>query len=224
MSPRSVAWGLAPVVMTSLVVIASAIPASAQDIPGYPSNFDAYDPREMAMLPPFCMYTMLIRDKVPGGTDSAKTESWKNALGPAFINLHHYCWGLIKTNRGVLLARKAEARASYLNYANIEFDYVIERSPADFVLLPEILTKRAENLIRLNKGALALADLERAIELKPDYWPPYAHMSDFYKSVGDRTNARSALERGLSASPDTPALTRRLAELDSGKPSAKATP
>src|SRR6476646_10723464 len=82
MSPRSVARGIAPVIMTALAGIASAIPASAQDIPGYPSNFDAYDPREMAMLPPFCTYTMLIRDKVPGGSDSAKVEAWKNLLGP----------------------------------------------------------------------------------------------------------------------------------------------
>jgi tetratricopeptide (TPR) repeat protein len=199
-----------------------ATPAKAQDIPGYPPNVDAYDPREMAMLPGFCKYTLLIRDKVPGGLDDVKTDAWKATLGPTFLHLHHYCWGLMKTNRGVLLAKSAQARAAYLTYANQEFDYVIERSPPNFVLLPEILTKRGENFIRLQKGPLALPDLQRAVELKPDYWPAYAQMSDYYKSVGDLTNARQSLKEGLESAPDTPALQRRLAALSTDKAAPKA--
>jgi tetratricopeptide (TPR) repeat protein len=221
MSVRSASGTLMPAVVAWVVGLASTLQAGAQDIPGYPPNFDAYDSREMAMLPPFCMYTMLIRDKVPGGTDNAKTAAWQATLGPTFIHLHHYCWGLMKTNRGVLLARTPTARVSYLNYANTEFNYVIERSPPDFILLPEILTKRGENLVRLNKAALALLDFERATELKPDYWPPYAYASDFYKSIGDIKAAREWLERGLSSSPEAPALKRRLAELGQGKDNAK---
>jgi tetratricopeptide (TPR) repeat protein len=91
---------------------------------------------------------------------------------------------------------------------------VIQRVPPDFKLLPEILTKKGENLIRLDRSAQGIIELERAIALKADYWPSYAAISDYYKSAGEPAKARKWLEDGLSASPDTRALTRRLAELD----------
>ena len=61
---------------------------------------------------------------------------------------------------------------------------------------------------------MGIQELERAIELNPDYWPPYAHMSDYYKSKGEIKTAREWLEKGLVTSPDARGLTRRLAELD----------
>lgn len=204
------------------VLLTFCMTAPAQDIPGYPPNFDAYDPREMALLPPYCKYTQLIRDKVPGGSDPVEAQRWQALLGPSFFNMHHYCWGLIKTNRGVLLARSELARTTYLSYSISEFDYVIERAPADFILLPEVLTKKGEVLIRLGKGPIALVSLERAAELKPDYWPPYAHMSDYYKGAGNTAKAREVLKQGLSFAPDAPALKRRLAELEQGKLPAKS--
>ena len=221
MSVGSIVTKFTLVAATAMAGIASALSAVAQPIPGYPSSVDAYDPRETAMLPPFCMYTQIFRDKVPGGSDSAKVEAWRATLGPTFNHLHHYCCGLMKTNRGVLLARTSEARVSYLNDANREFDYVTERAPADFVLLPEILTKKGQNLVRLNQGSLARFEFERAAQLKPDYWPPYAHMSDLYKSEGNMKAAREWLERGLSAAPEASALKRRLEELGQGRSATK---
>ena len=94
---------------------------------------------------------------------------------------------------------------------------MIDRAPPDFVLLPEILMKKGENLIRLGQGANGNLQLLRAIELKPDYWPPYAAMSDYYKKTGDLKNAREVLEKGLSASPEAKALKERLANLDAVK-------
>jgi hypothetical protein len=38
------------------------------DIPGYPSNIEAYDSREVAMLPRYCIYTQLFRERVPAAT------------------------------------------------------------------------------------------------------------------------------------------------------------
>ena len=201
--------------MHTFLVLAS-MSASAQDVPGYPPNFDAYDPREVALLPPYCKYTQLFRERVPGGSNVEESQRWQALFGPTFFAMHHYCWGLMKWNRGVLLARTSVAKNAYLRYAIEEFDYVIQRAPDEFILLPEILTKKGEVLIRLGKGPIALISLERAAELKPDYWPPYAHMSDYYKSTGDMAKAREWLERGLSFSPDAPALKRRLAELGEG--------
>jgi tetratricopeptide (TPR) repeat protein len=200
----------------------SSMPVFAQDIPGYPAHVDGYDVREVAMLPRYCIYTQLFRDSVPGGSNQDEIARHTALIGPMFHHMHHYCWGLMKTNRAVLLARSQQVRMAYLADAVGEYDYVIRHADHDFILLPEILTKKAENLIRLGKGSVALFDLERAAEIKPDYWPPYAQMSDYYKDTGDITKARETLEKGLSFSPDAPALKRRLSELDQRKSPAKA--
>ena len=171
---------------------------------------------EVALLPAYCKNTTYFRDKVPGGMNSNEIARWTAAIGPEFIHLHHYCFGLMNTNRAVLLARDGQVRLSYLAASLLEFDYVIQRSSESFVLLPEILTKKGENLIRLGKAPVGILELERAADLKPDYWPPYAQLSDYYKSVGDRQKAKEALDRGLSSSPDAQPLRRRLSELGTG--------
>lgn len=200
---------------TAVVVALAAVPFAglAQDIPGYPA-LEAYDPREMAMLPGYCKHTIYFRDHVPGGNNAAAIEQWGARLGPAFLHLHHYCFGLMKAHRGVLLARDPQVRQFYLRESLREFDYVLERAPRDFVLLPEILTKKGENLLKLDRAPVAIFEFERAVELKPDYWPAFAQMSDYYRRIGDLDKARETLHRGLKAAPDTPALSRRLKELD----------
>ena len=167
--------------------------------PGYPDTVEGYDRREVAMLPRYCLSTVGFQmANVPGGQGQA-VERWSAFFGPSFIHLHHYCWGVMKTNRAVLLARDLTTRDFYLKDAIREFDYVIERVPDDFVLLPEILTKRAENLARLGKSAVGVPNLERAISLKADYWPAYAALSDHYKAHGDTAKARQVLEEGWSS-------------------------
>lgn len=188
-----------------------------QGVPGYPDGVTAYDPREVRLLPPFCPYSQDFRAKVPGGNNTSEIERWRSVLGPTFEHVHHYCWGLMKLNRAVLLLRgNQQLRLSYLGDSNREFDYVITRAPADFILLPEILTKKAENLVRLGQGPAAVVEFSRAIDMKPDYWPPYAYLSDYYRQVGDTSKARQLLEQGLVQSPAAEALKRRLAEIVAG--------
>jgi tetratricopeptide (TPR) repeat protein len=69
-------------------------------------------------------------------------------------------------------------------------------------------------------GVLAVPELERAIELKPDYWPPYVQLSDYYKESGQTALAREMLEKALSHSPGVETLKQRLADLNGsrGKP------
>jgi len=213
-------------------VFSVAIPAYAQGgIPGYPVMITGYDPREVAMLPKWCIYTQQFRDNVPGGADWAKVGYWRSTMGeardgvPIFEAMHHHCFALMNTNRAILLARGAPTvRAHYLQAAIDEFDYVIRNALPTFVLMPEILTKKGENLLRLGRVGPGLQTLEQAIELKPSYWPPYAYMSDHYKSVGDLKNAREVLEKGLASSPDANALKRRLTELGAVKDKGKTVP
>ena len=196
------------------VLLAAYVPVHAQgNIPGYPDSVLAFDAREVALLPLYCTYTQIFRDRVPGGNNPKIIDQWYAKLGQSFHAMHHYCWGLMKTNRALFLARDQLARRFYLTDALDELDYVIKRVPEDFILLPEILTRKGENLILLGKGQVGILELERAIELKPDYWPPYAHMSDYFKGLGDLKMAREVLERGLSLSPEAKGLLRRADEL-----------
>jgi tetratricopeptide (TPR) repeat protein len=192
--------------------------SAATIIPGYPDNLEnALDEREVAMLPHYCIYTQVFRFNVPGGNNQAEIDRWYVVMGPTFHAMHHYCWGLMKTNRALLLARDKQAKKFYLSSSIDEFNYVLRHATPDFVMLPEILTKKGENLIRLGRGVEGVTELERAIEIKRDYWPPYASLSDYYERAGDVAKARDVLEKGLSYAPDAKALTRRLAELENGK-------
>src|SRR5687767_2163609 len=154
------------------VALAGVAPARGQGVPGYPDDVrKGYDPREVAMLPQYCIYTQLFRDNIPGGQDPEEIKRWTAIMGRAFVHLHHYCWGLMKTNRALLLVRTQRFREYYLRESLEEFDYVINRAPPDFRLLPEIMTKKGENLMRLGRTRAGLDEFERAIALKPDYWP-----------------------------------------------------
>jgi tetratricopeptide (TPR) repeat protein len=199
----------------------------ASDIPGYP-EWDAFDPREIALLPQYCKYTLTYREHVRGGNNKAEIEKWEaimgrrqDAPGPVFDAMHHYCNAIVKTNRALVLARSEQVKIHYLSSSIPEFDYVLERAPASFVLLPEILTKKGENLIRLGRGAAGVLELERAIDLKSNYWPPYAALSDYYMRVGDLAKARQWLQKGLNFSPDAKPLQRRLSELQKASVKAK---
>ena len=214
----------AVLVLTSLVLTTRESAADPRIIPGYPLDVRAYDAREVALLPRYCIHTQEFREKVPGGNNRAEVDKWYRLQGQTFHAMHHYCWGLMRTNRALMLTRTKQGRERYLQEAIWDFDYVIERAPAKFVLLPEILTKKGEHLIRLQRGPLAEPELRRAIELKPDYWPPYIALSDYYKGRGDLKTARNLLEEALSHSPNAAPVRKRLSELDTPASSAKAKP
>jgi len=207
--------------------LAAGTPAYGQlDIPGYPADIGAHDPREIAMLPRYCIFTpTFVQAGVPGSNDVQALNHWQSVMGEAvFKGMHHYCWAMMKTNRANFLAPDRPTRQAWLEISLNEFDYVIAIAPRDFILLPEILTKKGENLIALGKSVQGLGELLRAIDLKADYWPPYAQISDYYKANGDRQKAREFLEKGLSLSPDANALKRRIAELNTTNDLRKPPP
>jgi tetratricopeptide (TPR) repeat protein len=204
---------LSPLLQVSIAVAAG----DPREIPGYPLRVEAYDSREVAMLPRYCKHTQSFRERVPGGNNDAEIKRLYEVLGPTFHAMHHYCWGLMNTNRALYLSTNKHGKAWYLTTTIGDFDYVIDRAPANFPLLPEILTKKGENLIRLGRGAAAVKELQRAIELKSDYGPPYLALSDYYKESGDLVTARELLESVASFAPEAPGLKRRLAALDGAK-------
>lgn len=200
-----------------LVLLSTWTPVQAQQILGYPDSIQAYDPREVALLPPYCKYTQIFRAVVPGGNDQAAIDGWYARLGPTFHHMHHYCWGLMKENRGTLLSSDLTTRRFYLTDAVREYDYVIEHAPEDYVLLPEIITRKGQDLVLLGKGPVGEFEFRRAIALKPDYWAPYAYLSDYYRKIGETAKAREALQAGLAQVPGSEPLLRRQSELDSAR-------
>ena len=204
--PTLISW---PIALVAMLHCASAVAQAGQY---------QFDPKQLAMLPPYCKYTQVFRENVPGGNDPREIERWASVLGAAnFEHLHHYCAGLENTNRALYFSSNKQDRNFELSQSVREFGYVLERVSRDFPLLPEVLTRRGENLLRLGDGPKGVLDLNRAIELKPDHWPPYAALSDYYRGLGDVASAREWAEKGLSAAPGTKALQRRVAELNKAK-------
>lgn len=172
-----------------------------------------YDARLVPILPPYCMHTQLYRNRVDGGTDESATRYWKAVMGERnFLHMHHYCWGLENVHRSTFKSRTKREREFELERSIAQFDYVLQRVSPDFPLLPEILTKKAQSLIRLKRGPEAVIHLHRAIEMKPEYWPPYLALSDMFQANEDHDQARLWLERAAAIAPENKMLARRLAE------------
>jgi tetratricopeptide (TPR) repeat protein len=156
--------------------------------------------------------------------DPAQRRRWQQLMGREnFMHMHHYCRGLEHTNRALYLARTKTDRDKNLEFSIREFDYVLKNVKPDFAMLPEMHTKRGENLMRLGRAPEAIQSFALAIERKPDYWLPYAALSDYYKDQRDPKQAREWLEKGLSAASDAPPLKRRLAELNASEGRRKTT-
>ncbi len=205
-------------------VIALAVMATALFAHTHTNAQIREDPREWAMLPKYCLYSPGYYQRAPAGTvNPAELARWKTMLGPTYEHIHHYCMALQEIVYADFFARTPQSRLRSLeNSIGAGYiEYVIERATPGFALLPELHTKKGEVLVRLGKSLLAIAEFQRAIELKADYWPPYAAMSGIYKDTGDIAKAREWLEKGLAAAPDAKALARRLDELPPSKTSTR---
>ena len=176
-----------------------------------------HNPRDLALLPRFCFATYSFRHLAQPGEEA----HYKQLLGVGVMHLHHYCWGLQHTNRALLFDKTKTERMRSLHHSVREFDYTIRKVDSTFKLLPEILTKKGENLIRLEQGPAAVIVLERATELKADYWPAYVALSDYYRRSGNTQKAREWLDKGLASAPDSKALRSRSAELAAGNGKAQ---
>jgi len=183
-----------------------------------------FEPREIYMLPVYCKYTQIYRKNLAGGNNPAEIERYTKLMGDTFNHLHHYCWALQTSNRAVFETNNPHEQVRWLKASINDLEYVIQRAPLDFPLLPEILTKKGEVLIRLDRAGEGLLEYERAIKIKPNYWQAHAAMSDFYKQTGQLGKAREWLEKGLSVAPNAKALKERSAQLDSAKGKRKTAP
>ena len=148
---------------------------------------------ELALLPQYCRGADSIRRI---SKDTTPVEQYKAIYGYSYIHIHHYCFALNAENKA--LRMKPGDRRVKLTYSLVDYKYVLDRAPPDFILLPEIYTSRARVFFTLKRDGEAVADLFKAIQLKADYSPAYARLSEYYQRIDDKSNAIKILEQGLS--------------------------
>lgn len=167
---------------------------------------------DMALAPPYCPDTMSF-SKSHSYNPDARQKRWVQMMGQAFWAMHHYCWAMININRAARPLTPARERDNLYNRAIGDIDYVLRNSPPDFVLRPELYTKRGELLAKLKKYPDAVTAYRQAFNAKPDYWPAYTGLADMLRVTGHIDKAREIVEDGLMHAPSSKALNSMLAEL-----------
>lgn len=164
---------------------------------------------ELALLPAYC-----VPRAFHWGNDTSHPEvrRWRSVFGDNYSHMHHYCQGLLYLLRGNL--KPLGSHQAYINFKKAvgNLEYMESRASSDFSLMPELYLKKAQALSRMDQPREAVGAFRRSIELKPDYVPAYAALSDFYIIQGRSELARKVLREGLSAVPDANTLQRRLLE------------
>lgn len=189
---------------------------------------------ELRLLPPYCPDTQIIstsygRQQAPGQYD-AHTKPYVDLYGADFWHLHHYCFGLTQANRAYSARNKGDRDARWRESVG-EIDYVIRSATPSFILLPELRTQKATALLKLNRNAEAVLELQKAIAQDPGYARASAVLSDYFRDARNKSMALQTLEKGLTHSPEDKGLLRRYAKLGGIKkftapppPEAVATP
>jgi tetratricopeptide (TPR) repeat protein len=180
---------------------------------------------EIALLPPYCAHTQpdgLLGSRESQTNPSPKAQRWMEFLGggPGHDNnlwkIHHYCWALIRMARAEKFNITRQDRRHEWSLVVGEIDYTMEHSTPDLVLLPEMWLNRGRALVRLGQHEEALQSFARAIEIKPDYWPPYVDSANILAARGATAQAIRLLEDALKHAPEARTVKTRLAELRSG--------
>jgi tetratricopeptide (TPR) repeat protein len=164
---------------------------------------------DLAFMPPYCRGTQLIRDV---SKDPKSVQEYVATYGKPFIHLHHYCWAL-NWERKAWREKRRGQRDWKLERALGDIKYVLDRSDAGFVLLPEIYSTQAKILSTLDRDPLAISALQNAIKAKPDYVPAYIKLSDYYIKANNKTQAIKILEQGIDNTENAATLIKQLERL-----------
>jgi tetratricopeptide (TPR) repeat protein len=173
---------------------------------------------EIAMLPAYCPDTQTFGHGGQhwGGQSynwSPNAPKWVDLMGQGFWAMHHYCWALIRLRRAERPGTLPVIQKGHRQAALGDLKFVIENSPPDFVMLPEVYTKVGE--VQLLLGNYADADLAftKARSLKPDYWPAYFQWAQYLRQRGQKAKARDLVQEGLLHAPNAKPLKELLSTL-----------
>ena len=201
-------------VIAALIAWASAVQANK------PKNIEE---SEMRLAPAYCRDTQGFGYGDAYSNTSPRAGYWVGLMGKSFWHMHHYCWARISFNRSQRAGISAQDRKALWESARGDYHYVINNSPRDFVMLPEIFTKLGEVELLLGQPNKANEAFARAREQKHDYWPAYSHWAEFLVKAGKRPEALKVVTAGLAYSPDSKVLLELFRVLG-GKPSDMPPP
>lgn len=114
------------------VILVASLGAAAQPPQHMPTT------TEMMMLPEYCQAKF--------GSNQALSDQWRQRMGPEqYLHLHHYCHGLNYMRRATFANGRQDRRYALERAVN-EFDYVLQRWPANFFLTPQ--ARQQQNLAK----------------------------------------------------------------------------
>lgn len=175
------------------------------------SLLEAPQAHEVALLPEYCKHAQLFLEKFGNRKEEV---FWSDQMGRRnFQAIHHYCWAMVAIQRANRAGVSANVRLHNLNSAVSDIDYVLQAATTDFVLLPELWTRRGEVLLRIKRHRNAEESFEKAIKIRPDYWPAYVGFAQTYLDQGKKVQAREIVNLGLKHVSDRRALERMLREM-----------
>jgi len=164
---------------------------------------------DLALMPKYCHGTQAIRTL---SQDPQPIQNYISIYGNSYTHLHHYCGALVTINKYQFLQDKL-LRESKMRYALTDIQYSIDRSDLDFTFLPDMLAAKARVLSILSRNNEAILVLKKAIEIKPDYVPAIAQLSDFFVNQGDKSQAIKVLETGIDNTERATSLIKKLEKL-----------
>jgi tetratricopeptide (TPR) repeat protein len=165
---------------------------------------------EIALLPAYCTHVQFGYGATPEGY-----ARWRSIYGDMYHGMHHYCYSFIYSMRADRYGITPQVRDHNLGNAFREIQYMVERTPTDHELFPEMLTKQGTIQCRLNKRDEAVALFKRAAELNPAYWRSYYELAECHLAGNRQDEARAALQEGLKHAPNARGLSVMLDELQS---------
>jgi len=181
----------------SIVVVVIAVLAFAQAaiaLQFEPTEF------EWASWPEYCraryMESAAGREsQFLGRVDAGLVANWRARLGAAWDPLHHYCAGLVITDRARIEPDKRQ-RENLLRRVIEENRYALARIPPSHPMYAEIAARSGLVHRDLGEDDLALRHLEMAIKECPKCVVGYQAMAIFHRGKGQLAEARRTLESG----------------------------
>ncbi len=159
---------------------------------------------EIQAMPPYCAARMK--------KDPAEYRHWQGILGQDFLHTHHFCYaiGFINRHYG---ARTKRAKASTLQDAMGNLNYMISHASPTYSLMPEVYLHRGLVYSLMKKDAEAISDILKAVEMDPRLARGYAMAAEHYTKLKLNDKALAIVTEGLRQVPDNPGLQRLYGKL-----------
>jgi len=172
--------------------------------------------QELNLIPDFCEYLYqrfgVYRGRRFSEAEQTQISQILKSQYAGVGGLHHYCNGLVREIRAKSAPGGGKKKYNY-RLAIGEYKYVIHHSTADAVLLPDLWLRIGKARLARGEHVKAVYAFNTVMQIKPDYTPAYAYMSDVYIKLGDIEHARSVIEKGLKVVPESGLLNARLKSL-----------